>query len=102
MSAACISSIDLPVMVKQAPGMTELGMYRAGWFPLLIACWRTSLCAWVMEGKMDTPCRAGSAGDVAVGRSRGDEARRRLIDCDGEFVEKEENDGGWWGADEVV
>ena len=37
-SADCISSIDSPVMVKRAPGMTGLGIYRAGWSPLLMAC----------------------------------------------------------------
>ena len=89
MSAACMSSSDLPVMVNRAPGMTGLGMYRAGWSPLLIACKRTSLCAWVMGGKTNTPCRAGSAGVVAVGRSSIDEDRRRLRDGDGEHIEGE-------------
>jgi len=38
-------------------------------------------------GKTNTPCRAGSAGVVAVGRSSGDEDRRRLRDGDGERIE---------------
>jgi hypothetical protein len=38
MSANCISSIDLPVMVKRAPVTTGLGIYSAGWSPFLMAC----------------------------------------------------------------
>ena len=37
-SAVCISSIDLPVMVKRAPVTTGLGIYSAGWSPFLMAC----------------------------------------------------------------